>query len=194
MHKNYSVIDKGSAYESGYLKLVFFRRTTLVDKVSLIRWVQLTIVEMIVGYELLESFLITASVPSDFKDREPDNEDYGKPMHLRLHIPMGLVNKRLKPYILEVLYYKYYLQYLMIEPVQAPKRDELTKTINCTRTRFRAKKSMFYQLIYFRRVYDLTWLLTNVCIDLAVYLSSSDINLAIISALLVEGFRRLIKI
>ncbi|MCF9066254.1 hypothetical protein, partial [Vibrio parahaemolyticus] len=194
MNKNYRVVDKTRTYEDGYLKLVFFRSPKLRDRIGRMRWILVTLTELIVGAELLESLLVTASVPPSLQSEKSECERSGLPLHLSMHIPMGFVTKKLKFKILEVLYYKYCLQYMILESTSPPKVNELEKIINCTRTKFRANKSTFYQFIALRRVYDLSWLVFNISLDLLIYVWSNDLNAALLSALFVEGLRRAIKV
>ncbi|ETZ09179.1 hypothetical protein [Vibrio parahaemolyticus] len=194
MNKNYRVVDKTRTYEDGYLKLVFFRSHKLRDRIGRMRWILVTLTELMVGAELLESLLVTASVPPSLQSEKAEYERFGLPLHLSMHIPMGFVTKKLKFKILEVLYYKYCLQYMILESTSPPKVNELEKIINCTRTKFRVNKYTFYQFIALRRVYDLSWLVFNISLDLLIYVWSNDLNAALLSALFVEGLRRAIKV
>ena len=165
-----------------------------MDDISLGKWIWLTLIELIVGPELIESIVTTASVPPDGKNQKEDSSKFGAELHLTLHIPSGLVTNFLRPKIIELLYYKFYWQYLLITPVGEPYINDKARTIDCTRTRFRARKEVFYQLIALRRVYDLSWLVFNLSVDLLVYYLSSSLEWALVSALIIEGARRLLKV
>lgn len=191
---DYRVIDEASAYKKSYLGVVFLRNERVKSDISLIKWVWLTLVEIIVGSEILESIVTTGSVYPHDNIEKDDSIKYGAELHLNLHIPSGIITNFLRNHIIELLYYKFYYQYLIFRPVGVPDFDDDNKTINCTRTRFRADKGMFYQLIALRRVYDLSWLLINLSIDLIVFCFFQNIESALISAILVEGIRRLLKI
>lgn len=194
MSKNYKVIDSDKGRPNSYLKLVAFRNEELKKQVSSLKWFILTVVEMIVGTELLESFVTTGSVPTYKKILKEDSDEYGNELHLSLHIPAGLVTNILRSQIIDLLYYKYYLQYLILYPVGKPCEDNKSKTIDCSRTRFRARKNVFYQFIALRRVYDLFWLIFNITVDSLVFVATTDIKFVLLSALTIEAIRRLLRV
>ena len=191
---DYRVLDKTGAYEKSYIGVVFRRHDRLKDDISLSKWIWLTLIELIVGPELIESIVTTASVPPYGKNPKEDISKYGAEFHLTLHIPSGLITNFLRPQIIELLYYKFHWQYLLLMPLGEPYIDVKARTIDCTRTRFRARKEIFYQLIALRRVYDLSWLVFNLSVDLLVYYLSSSLEWALVSALTIEGARRLLKV
>ncbi|MBT1443308.1 hypothetical protein KJI95_02030 [Shewanella sp. JM162201] len=194
MTKDYRVIDSAKGRTESYLRLVCFRSPELKKEISLWKWFVLTIVEMVVGTELLESFLTTGSV-SPYKTLiKEDSTEYGNELHLTLHIPAGLITNLLRNKIIELLYYKHFLHYLILVPVGEPCVNDESKTIDCSRTRFRARKNIFYQFISLRRVYDLFWLVFNITIDLLVFLATTDIQFALLSALTIEAIRRLLRL
>jgi len=194
MKKNYKVIDTQNGRIGSYLKLVCYRNTNLKAQVTPIKWFVMTIVELIVGTELLESFVTTGSVPPYKTIVKDDSDNYGNELHLSLHIPAGLITNILRNQIIELLYYKYSLQYLVLEPVGEPHVNNEQSTIDCSRTRFRARKEIFYQFIALRRVYDFFWLVCNLTIDLMVFFITTDIKFVLLSALAVEAFRRFLRV
>ena len=194
MVQNYKVIDSTNGRTRGYLNEVYFRNDELKQKVGLWKWAVLTIIEMIVGAELLESLVTTASVLPYRNLKKVDSEEYGNELHLALHIPAGLVTNLLRKQVIELLYYKYYLQYLILDPVGECDVNSESKTIDCSRTRFRARKNVFYQFIALRRVYELFWLIFNIAVDLLVYLATTDIKFVLLSALTVEAIRRVLRV
>lgn len=147
---------------------------------------------MLVGVELLESIVTTGSVEPYRTIKKDDSSEFGAELHLNLHIPTGIVTNMCRRFILEVLYYKYYWQYLIFDRVGDPHINGKEKIIDCTRTRFRAKKSLFYQMIALRRVYNLAWIIFNISIDILVYYLSSSIDAAILSGIAIETLRRLL--
>ncbi len=191
---DYRVLDKTKAHEKSYISVVFRRNDRLKDDISLSKWIWLTLIELIVGFELIESIVTTASVPPYGKNQIEDSGKYGAELHLTHHIPSGLITNLLRSQIIELLYYKFYYQYLLLSLVGEPYIDDTAHTIDCTRTMFRARKEIFYQLIALRRVYDLSWLVFNLFIDLLVYYLSSSLEWALVSALTIEGVRRLLKV
>lgn len=194
MKNNFKVIDTQNKRTGSYLKLVCYRNTDLKAQVTRFKWFVMTIVEMVVGTELLESLVTTGSVPPYQTIIKDDSDNYGNELHLSLHIPAGLITNILRNQIIELLYYKYSLQYLILVPVGEPYVNKEESTIDCSRTRFRARKEIFYQFIALRRVYDLFWLIFNLTIDLMVFLITTDIKFALLSAFAVEALRRLLRV
>lgn len=194
MSNNYKVIDNTQPSANSYLKMVCFRNTDIKKQILPFKWFLLTLVEMIVGTELLESLVTTGSVQPSKTLIKEDSEKYGSELHLSLHIPSGFITNILRKQIIEVLYYKYSLQYLILVPIGEPVIDEQKKIIDCSGTRFRARKNIFHQFMVLRRVYDLFWLVLNITVDLLVFVATTDIKLALLSALTLEAIRRLVRI
>ena len=190
----YKVTDKTEGKTDGYIKVVFFRNDEIKSKISAFRWFILTIVEMVVGTEILESFTTTGSVKPCKTIVKADSDNYGDELHLTLHIPAGLITNILRNQIIELLYYKFHYQYMILESVGEPVIDKTKGTIDCSRTRFRARKELFYQFIALRRVYDFTWLIVNLSIDTVVFFATTDIKFALVSAIVVEAIRRFLKV
>jgi hypothetical protein len=191
---NYKIIDNQTAYTSSYIGTVFRRNPNLKTMISFWRWTWLTILEIVVGAELLENIIISGSVfPHENITKKDDSTKFGNELHLTLHIPSGFITNFFRPKIIELLYYKFCCQYLLLHPVGETSINHNKKTIDCTRTRFRANKELFYQLIAFRRVYEISWLGFNLLVDILVLYFSYNINWAIISAISVEAIRRLLK-
>lgn len=192
MSKNYKVIDKKGHIKASYIKVACFRDSELKSEISALKWFILTLVEFVVGAEILENIINSGSVHPEHK--KDDSDQYGNELHLSLHIPSGLITNLLRKQIIELLYYKFYRQYLILEPVGKPIINDAEKQIDCSRTRFRARKNLFYEFIAFRRVYDLFWLIANLSIDAIVLLATTDIQLALLSAFTVEAFRRMLRV
>ncbi|MCD9485460.1 hypothetical protein GLP25_20070 [Photobacterium phosphoreum] len=181
--KTKNVIDNSEYSKNGFYQLIWFRGDDLKSEINRYYWFYLTLIEMLVGYELVENVILTSN---------GNNNDTGKGLHLNRIIPSGIINNFLRKRILDVLYFKYYCRYKMfcISSVVDNDLDE----INCTRKVFFAKKGNFYQLIAFRRCYDLFWLVLNIFVDTIVYFYTNDISMVLISAISIEGIRRLLKI
>lgn len=194
MAPSYKVVDKSNFIKVGYFSMVFFRGEELRGKICILRWLYITLVEILVGAELIENLVITGSVHPHDNIKKKDSDHYGNELHLNLHIPSGFVTNVLRQQILNLLYYKYYQKYLILEPVGDVWTDDDSGVVDCTRTRFRARKVIFYQFIALRRVYDFSWLVINLLIDTVVYLITTDIQLVLVSAAIVEAIRRAIKI
>ena len=143
----YRVIDTSSGPTKTYMGIVFRRTARVKKQVSLFQWVWLTVIEIIVGSELIESIVTTGSVQPHSNIIKEDSGKYGAELHLNLHIPAGFVMNALRRHLLQVLYYKFHWQYLILDQVGETHIDDNVCTINCTRTRFRAQKNLFYQFI-----------------------------------------------
>lgn len=194
MDKDYEVVDGAKGFTGSYLKTVCFRNDELKRQVSAFKWFILTVVEFLVGSELLENFVVTGSVPPYKTIKKDDSPSYGAELHLTLHIPAGFFTNLLRKQIIELLYYKFHWQYLILDQVGETHINDDEKVIDCTRTRFRARKELFYQFIAVRRVYDLFWLVFNLSIDLLVFFATTDIKMALVAALSIEAIRRVLRV
>jgi len=193
MGKYYKVTDGQGPIKQNYFSIVFFRDKRVRGKVSRLRWAWLCFIELLFGEEILEALVTTASVSGCPEDKDPEGK-YGKPQQLNFHIPSGIFTNFFRKHLVQVLYYKYYLQYLFIVPIENPYENEKTCTVDVTRIRFRLDKSLLYLVIAFRRVYLFSALALNIIIDLAVYLISNSLESVIISAIAIELIRRIFKI
>ncbi len=187
------VIDKQPPVVQDYFALVFIRSERTRGCVSRVRWFWLCVVEILFGQELIESFVTTAA--NSGCPEEPDHaREYGEPNQLNLHIPSGFFTNRFRSHILQLLYYKFYLQYLLILPVSEPLSNKQTNSIDVTRVRFRLRKSLLYLVIPFRRVYLFTALAVNLIADALAYAVTMDLYIAIVVGVVIEFVRRLLKL
>jgi len=193
MARYYKVIDTQKAIAQNYFSLVFFRGENVKNEVSLLRWIWLCLIEMLFGEELLESIVTTASNSGCPEDKDKDRK-YGEPSQLNLHIPNGILTNLFRRQIIQVLYYKFYLQYLFLLPVTNPYKNVTNYTIDVSRIRFRFRKSLLYLVIAFRRVYLFAALILNIAVDISVYLISESVFYAIAAGFIIELLRRLFKI
>lgn len=187
------VIDAQTPVAQGYFSIVFRRCERVRSKVSLFRWVWLCLVEVIFGQELLESFVITASNSGCPEDQDCERQ-YGEPNQLNFHIPNGLFTNLFREHILQVLYYKFYLQYLFIEPVADPHSNHVKAIIDVTDIRFRFRKSLLYLVIPFRRVYLFSAVGFNVLADILAFAVTEDLTMAIVVGVVIEFIRRVFKL
>lgn len=192
--RNYKVVDKRRrAVTPNYFPLVFFRKPALADEISRARWIWLCFVEILFGAELLENIVITVSNGGSPEEHDPERK-YGHPQQLSLHIPGGIFTRLFHDQIVQLLYYKFYLQYLLITPVAKPVIDDANGLIYVERVRFRLDKALLYQVIAFRRVYVATAVASNMLADLAVYLFSQSVLAAVVAGALQEVVRRVFKL
>lgn len=189
----YKIVDASPLIQQNYFKMVFIRNERVRDRISIWRWIWLCLVEILFGKELLESFVITAS-NSGSPEAEDLEREYGEPNQLNLHIPSGWFTNIFRGAILQVLYYKYYLQYLLILPLGEPIENEETNTITTTRVRFRLRKSLLYLIIPFRRVYICVAIAAHIVTASFSYWVTPDIWIAVIVGGTLEFFRRILKL
>jgi hypothetical protein len=104
------IVDGNTLNILNYFKVVFIRNDVSKKDVPLLRWFWLTIVELMIGEELLES-LVTTSSHSGCPEEKDGSALYGLPQQLYFHVPGGFINNLLMRHIVEVLYYKYYHLY-----------------------------------------------------------------------------------
>lgn len=188
-----AVVDKTTPITPNYFKSVFFRDSKRTAHIPLSKWVWYSILELFFGEELLESLVTTASL-SGSKDAPDPEGKYGYPLQLSLQVPAGFFSNLMRRHLVELLYYKYYQQYLLIEPVAEVFSDAEGKYWDVTRVRFRMRKELLYQMIAFRRVYLAEALTLNFLIDALVYAITQSGYTAILAAIGVETWRRLMKL
>ena len=189
---SYQIKDQSRFHTNNLFKLVFCRNSKTKEVISFSRWLYITLFEILFGSELIENIINSSICPSNTSGS--DTSLYGRKQKLNLYIPSGFFTNMFRKQLIEVLYYKHYLQYAILEPSHKPEVNKELNQIDCTDTYFSAFKEMFNQLIALRRVYDFSFLIFNLSIDIVVYLVTDRIDLAIVSALLIESFRRTIKI
>lgn len=193
MPKYLKVIDAQVPVVQGYFALVFLRGESVKPRISLARWIWLCILEVFFGQELLES-LVTTAANSGCPEEPDPNREYGEPMQLSLHIPSGIFTNLFRRQLLQLLYYKFYLQYLLILPVSKPYEDDSAKHIDVTRIRFRLRKSLLYLIIPFRRIYLFAAVVGNLSADFLAYLVTTNLSVVILVGIALESIRRLLKL
>jgi len=187
------VIDRKSRIVQKYVALVFLRDERVRSKVSLSRWLWFCLVEVLFGEELLESIVTTSANSGCPEDPDPHRK-YGEPNQLNLHIPSGVFTNAFRSQIVQLLYYKFYLQYKFILPVSAPIENEHQGIIDVTRVRFRLRKSLLYLVIPFRRVYLITALTLNLATDAVAYWVTTSLPVTVVVGVTLEFTRRLLKL
>lgn len=187
------VVDRTSLIAPNYFKVVFCRDDKRTAHVPLHKWLWYGCLEVFFGEELLESLVTTASLSGSPDALDPEGE-FGWPLQLGLHVPAGFFSNLLRRHLVELLYYKFYCQYLLIQPVAGVYADESQSHWDVTRVRFRLRKSLLYQLIAFRRVYLAEALALNLAIDTVVFMVSQSLSMALVAAAAVEALRRLMKL
>ena len=186
------VVDRTPLIAPNYFKSVFFRDARTAH-VPWHKWVWYGCLEVLFGEELLESLITTASL-SGSPDAEDPKGKFGWPLQLALHVPAGFFSNLFRRQLIELLYYKFYSQYLLIQPIAEIHADESGKHWDVTRVRFRLRKELLYQLIAFRRVYLAEALALNLFMDAVVLLATNSVALALLTAAAIEALRRLMKI
>lgn len=187
------VFDNQRPIVQSYWKLVYFRDTDRVAPyVSRLMWTRLCLLEVLFGQELLESLVTTSSASGCPEDPDPGRR-WGYPAQLNLHIPSGLFTNMLRTGLVEVMYYKFYRQYLFIRPVDEDLHLD-RQECDLTRVRFRLNKELLYLVIPFRRTYLATALATNLTADLLVFAITTNPWYVAATAAGLEGIRRLLKL
>ena len=165
---------------------MFFRVTAEAKKIHFVDWFVLTFFELIFGEEILEQLALTASY-----NNKTENEKTGHMLNLTDMVPSGLLTNFFRHKIIQLLYYKYYNVYFFLESKCSV--IEHGNTLNLSRVQFAMRHELLYQIIAFRRVYLLTWLIINITVDVLVYYSQ-DLQSAILSALALEALRRISRV
>jgi len=189
---SYQIKDHSRFHTGNLFKLVFCRNSKTKGTISFSRWLYITLFEILFGSELIENIINSSICPSNITSSNIDT--YGREQKLNLYIPSGFFTNMFRNQLIEVLYYKHYLQYNILDPSHKPEVNEALNQIDCTDTYFSAFKEMFNQLIALRRVYDFSFLVFNLSVDVVVYVGTNRLDLAIVTALVIESIRRTIKI
>lgn len=187
------VVDRTPQIAPNYFKSVFFRDPERTAHVPLLKWIWYSALEVFFGEELLESLVTTASLSGSPDAPDPDGK-YGWSLQLSLQVPAGIFSNLLHRHLVELLYYKFHHQYLLIEPIADVYANETDGYWDITRVRFRLRKALLYQLIAFRRVYLAEALVLNVLVDALVLVVTQSGYAALMAALGVEALRRLMKL
>ena len=187
------VVDRTPLIAPNYFKAVFRRDEERTAHVPLHKWLWYGCLEVFFGEELLESLITTASL-SGSPDAEDPMGEFGWPLQLGLHVPAGFFSNLFRRHLVELLYYKFYCQYLLLQPVADIHVDDSGKNWDVTRVRFRLRKELLYQLIAFRRVYLAEALALNFLVDAVVFAASQSFPMALLAAATVEAVRRLMKL
>lgn len=111
-----------------------------------------------------------------------------------MHIPAGIFSNLFRKHLVELLYYKFYHQYLLIEPTSSVNPDVAESHWDVTQVCYCMKKVLLHQVIAFRRVYLAEALALNVLIDILVFCLTQSGTCIIMAALCVEALRRLMKL
>ena len=193
MSSRIRVIDNSNVVKKNYFKVALLRNKDLKGQVSLPRWIWLCIIEVMFGEELLENFVTTCSDNSSPEHKVGSNE-YGMANMLNSHIPNGIFTSLFQRHLVELLYYKYYLQYQMIIPSSQDSIHVRNAVIDLTRSPFWFRKKLLYQVIAFRRVYIMSAIIFNLLADVAVFVCTSDLAITVVVAVFLEAMRRLLKI
>lgn len=187
------VVDRTPLIAPNYFKAVFCRDGGRTAHVPLRKWLWYGCLEVFFGEELLESLITTASL-SGSPDAEDPKGEFGWPLQLGLHVPAGFFSNLFRRHLVELLYYKFYCQYLLLQPVADIHADDSRKNWDVTRVRFRLRKELLYQLIAFRRVYLAEALALNLLMDVVVLAATNSIPFALLTAAAIEALRRLMKL
>lgn len=192
-HEKYiEIVDNTAIIKTNYLRTMFFRNDNYTGKISRLRWIWFCWLDILFGEELLENLIINSGNSRMADDPE---REYGNPMPLSRHIPTGLItrNAYARHQIIQLLYYKFYLQYGILNPTVIPQEDKKKETIDVTHINFRLRKNVLYEILSFRRAYTVTAIMISIIFDAAVFFTY-DLRVAFITAVSIEIVRRSLKI
>ncbi|MEX6368104.1 hypothetical protein AB6F62_08350 [Providencia huaxiensis] len=182
--KNYKVVDKTNNLKTPYLKIILCRSELAKSQVTRCKWAWLTLIELLFGMSLLNSLKIISTVQSG---NDPKRFSIGK--HLSIYIPSSKLTRCFKDSILEVLYYKYHLSYLLLKSAEPPYISDKERVVYCSRTRFSVDKAYITGIFELQKKYDFLWLVINVVTTIGVYCITPE-NVWLITSLAIEGIRR----
>lgn len=188
-----SIIDKQAIIKTQNWGVVFCRNKEVKDTVPLHRWFWFCFLEILFGEELLENLIMT----SGNSGIDDPNRKFGEPLPLSLHIPSGIFSNFCHNQLVDLLYYKFFEQYKLLEQddsEQKPHMNEKTGTLELSGFKFRFVKHKLCHIIAFRRVYQTTALILNAAVDLIIWSIWRDLQLTIIVGLALESIRRLFKL
>ena len=172
-----------SEHEEVNLRNLLKRNEILKRKITTFDWIYLSILELLFGMDLLESFNLSCVYT--------DKKNEGRPLHLNRFIGNKFIMNLLKSEVRKLMYYKFFLRYKIIEPEVFPSENEIN--INCTRYPFHVNKVLVTQFSSMKTIYGLIWFFINLVIDIIVYVFTNDIQLVLISIVFIEGIRRILR-
>lgn len=165
-------VDNSETPEIPSFSMLFRRLKPETKAIPIHTWLWLVFVEICFGTEILESFTTTASASS--------NSALGWEATLNRHIPKGFIIDRFRPTLVSVLYYKHYLQYCILRHTNPITIESEEKHLELSYVNFAIRKSILYQLIYFRRVYFFLFIASNFALNITIFLFSDSITAAVI--------------
>lgn len=158
---------------------VFFRSSGL--DVGILTWLKLTLLESYLGEQVIDIILSVSSYQTKSITWEGDDTVVGGYKGaLEYFIPATLINKYLKPQILELLEVKYFRQYQVLIMEQGDAGEEL----------YSANPENLPILSELKLSYNTIWVTINIAIDLLVYVLTQDISAALLSGAVIEFIRR----
>ncbi|ENG4184586.1 hypothetical protein ABN255_12600 [Providencia rettgeri] len=182
--KNYKVVDKTDNLKTPYLKIILCRSELVKSQVTRCKWAWLTLIELLFGMSLLNSIKIISTVQSGYNPKRFSIEK-----HLSIYIPSSRLTRCFKGSILELLYYKYHMSYLLLKSAEPPYISDEERVIYCSRTRFFVDKDYITGIFELQKKYDFLWLVINVTTTTAAYCVTPE-NMWIFTSLAIEGIRR----
>lgn len=163
--------------------LLLKRRYT---QVGLLTWLKMLLLEAYLGEQLVEMLANTSSfskgTPGDLAFNIPTN---GWKAELVEFIPATLINKFLKSHIEQLLLYKFTNHYDLLRTAKLPKKDNPDEKIL-----YELNPEKLYLLTELKLSYGTIWVSLNLVVDMAVYIATKDITMAILSGGVIEFIRR----
>ncbi|MEJ5028823.1 hypothetical protein [Comamonas sp. MYb69] len=193
-YKDFNIVDeRNKKLSPNYFKSVFFREDRIRSEIGRCKWMWLCLLETLFGAELLENLVTTASAGKHDPVKDP-NMEFGLAQQLSMHIPSGIFTNLFHHQIIQLLYYKFHLQYLILSRDGIPIPDPQKREIDVKRVRFALQKRLLYQFIAFRRVYIVTAIAASLILNIIAYYVTESAYIAAYTAIGLEALRRIFKI
>jgi len=173
------------------LKLIFFRNENNKD-VSMFFWFKILITELFFAEEILDNLVMTSSYNNTGSfDLSGGAKDSGWNRQICYHIPNGIVNNFFIKPITEMIFIKYYRQYLIIETDSQLIPINGDNSIDISEVDFKVSKERLHQFMELKKLYNFIGVISNILIDSIVYLATKRIDFAILSGAFIEWLRKI---
>lgn len=189
---SYALRDVEKVKAPSVMGLVFFR-TGENKNIGFIFWLKLLLFEIMFGEEMLNNLVMTASYSnSGVFELSSEIEDSGWKKQINYHIPNGIINNLFKCQITEMMYYKFYKQYLILETDDIEKPVKCGEVLDISNVEFKVSKDRLHQFMELKKLYNFIGATLNIIFDGLVYMCSKRLDFALLSGVLIEYFRKIV--
>ena len=173
------------------LKLLFFRAENNKD-VPIFLWIKILITELFFAEEILDNLVMTSSYNNTgIFELSGGAKDSGWNRQICYHIPNGIVNNFFIKPITEMIFIKYYRQYLIIETDCQLIPINEDNSIDISEVDFKVSKERLHQFMELKKLYNFIGVILNILFDSIVYLATKRIDFAILSGAVIEWIRKI---